>query len=97
MGVPVITFPGKTFAGRHACSHLTNAAYPQFVADDLHGYVELAIQWSTRLNELAAIRAGMREQVRRSPLCDARRFAGDFLSLLKHAWQSRCEGQPASA
>ena len=57
-----------------------NAGYSQFVANDLHGYVELAIQWSTRLNELAAIRAGMREQVCRSPLCDAPRFARDFLN-----------------
>jgi protein O-GlcNAc transferase len=88
MGVPVITFPGNTFAGRHTTSHLMNAGYPQFVAKDLPGYVELAVQWANRLDELAEIRAGMREQVRKSPLCDAPRFAKDFLNVMEQAWRS---------
>jgi protein O-GlcNAc transferase len=83
MGVPVITYPGKTFAGRHSTSHLTNAGYPQFIADDEFGYVELAVRWTSDLLSLAAIRANMREQMRRSPLCDAARFAGDFLQIIE--------------
>jgi protein O-GlcNAc transferase len=96
MGVPVITFPGKTFAGRHAYSHLMNAGYPQFVADDLSDYIDLATQWATRLEELAALRSGMRDQVRRSPLCDGPRFARDFLALVEHAWASRCGASAAA-
>lgn len=87
MGVPVITFPGKTFAGRHATSHLTNAGYPQFVAKDAAEYVGLAIHWSNRLDELAAMRANMREQMQRSPLCDARQFAHDFVRVIEQACQ----------
>jgi protein O-GlcNAc transferase len=86
MGVPVITYPGRTFAGRHAVSHLTNAGYGQFVAADAAGYVELAVRWAQRLPELAAIRARMREQVRQSPLCDAGGFARDLLAVLRQAW-----------
>jgi predicted O-linked N-acetylglucosamine transferase (SPINDLY family) len=89
MGVPVITFPGKTFAGRHSVSHLTNAGYPQFIAADAAGYVDLAVQWTSRLDELAVIRSQMREQVRNSPLCDAPRFARDLLAVLEAAWESR--------
>jgi protein O-GlcNAc transferase len=87
MGVPVVTWPGKTFAGRHATSHLMNAGYGQFVAQDSAGYAELAVQWASQLNELAAIRSQMRERVRQSPLCDAPQFALDFLSLLHRAWK----------
>jgi protein O-GlcNAc transferase len=89
MGVPVITFPGRIFASRHSLSHLTNAGYPQFVANDPAGYVELAVEWANRLDELARIRSTMRDQVRQSLLCDAPRFAHDFLSVLTEACGSR--------
>lgn len=82
MGVPVITFPGRTFAGRHSVSHLTNAGYPQFIAADQARYIELAIDWAGRLTDLADIRAQMRDQVRHSPLCDAPQFASCLLTLL---------------
>jgi protein O-GlcNAc transferase len=89
MGVPVITYPGKTFASRHSVSHLSNAGYSQFIASDADQYVKLAVSWAHRLDELAVLRAQMREQVRLSPLCDARRFADDFLALISNACASR--------
>jgi protein O-GlcNAc transferase len=85
MGVPVITCPGPTFAGRHSTSHLTNAGYSQFVAQNTQGYIELAVQWANQLDELASLRSQMRAQVRQSPLCDAPRFARDFLAILSEA------------
>jgi predicted O-linked N-acetylglucosamine transferase (SPINDLY family) len=94
---PVITFPGLTFAGRHSTSHLTNAGYPQFIAQDVNGYVELAVQWANRLDELSAIRKQLREQMAKSPLCDAPRFASDLISLLHHVRESRGSGNIASS
>jgi protein O-GlcNAc transferase len=96
MGVPVITYPGGTFAGRHSVSHLTNAGFGQFVAADAAHYVELAVQWANRLDEIAQIRCAMRDQVCRSPLCDAPLFAKDFLAVLRQAWESCCHQQAAS-
>src|SRR5262249_39246260 len=89
MGVPVITFPGRSFASRHATSHLSNSGYGQFVANDQTDYVELAVQWASRIDELAAIRAQMRDQVRGSTLCDGPTFAHDLLTLLRQAMQER--------
>jgi protein O-GlcNAc transferase len=89
MGVPVITWPGQTFAGRHSTSHMANAGYGQFVADDMAGYVELAAEWASRIDELAAIRAAMREQMSRSRLCDGPTFARNLLALLRHAWEEK--------
>jgi protein O-GlcNAc transferase len=88
MGVPVVTFPGSTFAGRHTTSHLTNAGYGQFIAGDWPGYIGTAVEWASRLEELASLRSQMREQVRGSPLCDAPRFAADFYTVLTAAFQS---------
>ncbi|HEY2414932.1 MAG TPA: tetratricopeptide repeat protein [Pirellulaceae bacterium] len=82
MGVPVITWPGKTFAGRHATSHLTNAGLEQFIARDQSEFVSMSIDWANRLDELAVIRSTMRDQMIQSPLCDAQTFAADFLVLL---------------
>lgn len=85
MGVPVVCSPGRGFASRHSTSHMTNAGYGQFVAENLAAYVELAVNRVHRLDELATLRAGMREQVAGSPLCDGPRFAKDFLTLLTRA------------
>ena len=78
MGVPVVTFPGRTFAGRHSTSHLTNSGYGQFIAMDLAGYIELAVDWANRIDELVPIRPQMRDQMQLSPLCDVSRFIADF-------------------
>ena len=93
-GVPVVTTPGQTFAGRHALSHLTNAGYEQFVARDGTSYVDLAVEWAGRLDQLALVRAEMRQRVRASLLCDASLFARDFLSLVGGAWQERRRDNP---
>jgi protein O-GlcNAc transferase len=82
MGVPVVTFPGQTFAGRHSTSYLTTADHPEFIAKDAAGYVELAVEWAQRIEELAKLRAQMREQIRATLLCDAKQFASDFLEIL---------------
>jgi len=82
MGVPVITWPGNTFAGRHATSHLTNAGYKRFIVRNRQEYIGLAVDWANRLNELAIVRANMRGHLSESPLCDAPRFAADFLATL---------------
>jgi predicted O-linked N-acetylglucosamine transferase (SPINDLY family) len=87
MGVPVITCPGSTFASRHSLTHATNAGLGQFVARDFEHYVDLAAAWAGDLEGLAALRAGMRAQVSASPLCDARRFAGNFQRLLRDVWR----------
>jgi protein O-GlcNAc transferase len=83
MGVPVITFPGQTFAGRHSTSHLANAGFGQFIAADWKGYVKLALDWAAQPTALAQIRAEMRQRVRNSPLCDCRAFAPELLTLLR--------------
>ncbi len=83
MGVPVVTWPGKTFAGRHATSHLTTAGMPQFIADSREGYIDLAVTWASRTGQLATIRSTLREQMRSSPLCNAPHFAHNLLGLLQ--------------
>ena len=85
MGVPVITWPGKTLAGRHSTSHLTTAGFPQFVAADREGYIDIGVEWAKKRDELANLRATMRDTMRGSSLCDAKQFAADLLEVLRAA------------
>jgi predicted O-linked N-acetylglucosamine transferase (SPINDLY family) len=87
MGVPVITCPGATFAGRHALSHLSNAGLPELVARDQEDYIRRAVELAGDRPRLAELRRGLRARVAASPLCDGRRFAGNLLQALQGAWQ----------
>jgi predicted O-linked N-acetylglucosamine transferase (SPINDLY family) len=83
MGVPVITCPGATFAGRHSLSHLSNAGLGELVAGDLSEYAGRAVELAGDLPRLAALRGTLRPQVAGSPLCDGNRFAANLMALLR--------------
>jgi predicted O-linked N-acetylglucosamine transferase (SPINDLY family) len=89
MGVPVVTFVGETFAGRQSLTHLANVGLSDLAATDSGRFVEIASALAGDLERLAALRAGLRERVARSPLCDGPRFADNLLMLLRTVWQKR--------
>jgi predicted O-linked N-acetylglucosamine transferase (SPINDLY family) len=90
MGVPVITCPGETFASRHSLSHLSNVGLTETVAADHRDYVDRAVALTHDLPRLAGIRARLRDQMARSPLCDGPRFAGHFTTLTRDVWRQWC-------
>lgn len=83
MGVPVITFPGDTFASRHSLSHLSNAGFPQFAATDQNDYARKALNLIGNPKSLALLREEMRDTVSASPLCDLDAYADDFVAAIK--------------
>jgi protein O-GlcNAc transferase len=93
MGVPTITLPGETFASRHSASHLSNVGLADWITNSLEDYVEAAVTRANDIPALAQLRSGLREQVRRSPLCDAPRFGVSFGYALRQAWQAWCISQ----
>jgi predicted O-linked N-acetylglucosamine transferase (SPINDLY family) len=88
MGVPTITWQGPTFASRHAASYLANAGYHQFIANDADQFVEVALDWANRLDELAALRLQARATMKASAVCDARAFAADLLTIFETIHQA---------
>lgn len=97
MGVPVITYPGPTFAGRHSASHLTHAGLPELVADSWEKYEQLAVELASDIENLSTIRQGLRQQLKGSPVCDYRRFAKHFTNAMRAIWQRYCEGKAPAA
>lgn len=97
MGVPVVTLPGPTFAGRHSASHLINAGMPELVVSTWDEYRERVVELASDLDSLATIRQHLRQVLLESPVCDASRFAKHFTDAMRAIWQRYCEGrQPAA-
>ncbi|HEX8542325.1 MAG TPA: tetratricopeptide repeat protein [Pseudomonas sp.] len=97
MGVPVVTLPGPTFAGRHSATHLVNAGLPELVVSNWDEYRERVIGLSKDLKSLSSIRTHLRDVLMRSPVCDSSRFATHFSTAMRAIWQRYCEGRPTAA
>jgi predicted O-linked N-acetylglucosamine transferase (SPINDLY family) len=70
MGVPVITLAGTTFVERMSMAMAHFAGLEELVAEDTSGYVGRSIRLARDLTRLTALRAGLRERLLASPLCD---------------------------
>jgi protein O-GlcNAc transferase len=86
MGVPTLTLAGDSLLARQGASLLTAAGLPDWIAADEDEYVAKAVAFASDLERLAALRAGLREQVLPSPLFDAPRFARNFEDALWGMW-----------
>ncbi|UEM40935.1 peptide-binding protein [Pectobacterium aquaticum] len=97
MGVPVVTLPGPTFAGRHSASHLVNAGMPELVANDWEQYINITVGMANDLDSLGVIRQHLRDILLSSPVCDGKRFAKNFSDAMRAIWQRHCEGKAPEA
>jgi predicted O-linked N-acetylglucosamine transferase (SPINDLY family) len=74
MGVPVITTPGPTFAGRVAASMLSAIGLSELIAPSLSVYEARALELARDAGALAATRAKLKANRARFPLFDTARF-----------------------
>jgi predicted O-linked N-acetylglucosamine transferase (SPINDLY family) len=88
MGVPTLTVAGDTLLARQGASLLTAAGLGDWVTTGEEDYISQAAALANDLPKLATLRAGLRGQVRVSPLYDARRFARNFEEALWGMWQT---------
>src|SRR6185295_5530343 len=85
-GVPVVSLAGRTAVGRAGVSILSNAGMPELVAQSEEQYVQLATALAADWPRLAALRAGLRDRLRRSPLMNAPRFTHNLESAFRQMW-----------
>lgn len=97
MGVPVITLPGPTFAGRHSATHLFNAGMPELITHDWDEYIARAQGLANDLQSLATIRSHLRRILLESAVCNGEKFAGHLADALRAIWQRYCEGKTPAA
>lgn len=97
MGVPTLTFEGATLASRSSAAILRHAGLPQFIAADAAALAPLAADWMRRIDELAALRAGLRARLAAAPQRDARRVVEGLADALRWMWRRHCSGKPPIA
>ncbi len=91
MGVPVIGLAGDRHQARVTASLLAAVGLDELLADSVDGYVEIAASLASDRERLRSLRAGMRERVAGSMLCDGPGFAGRFERAVREVWRGWCD------
>jgi predicted O-linked N-acetylglucosamine transferase (SPINDLY family) len=97
MGVPVVALRGDRHSARMTASVLTATGLSDWIAESREEYVEIAVRRARDVSGLATLRAGMRDRIAASPLCDAAAFTRALEDAYRLMWRRWCAGRPAVA
>jgi predicted O-linked N-acetylglucosamine transferase (SPINDLY family) len=97
MGVPVVSLRGDRFTGRVSESILSTVGLPDLVVADEDAYIARAVALAQDLPRLAELRAGLRQRVVASPLCDAPRFTRNLEAAYREMWRQWCKTREIAA
>ncbi len=93
MGVPVLTLPGQRFTSRHSAAHLTAIGLENWIARDHADYIARAVELSRDREALSQLRAGLRDRMARSALCDGRSMARQVEAIYQDLWADLLDGR----
>jgi predicted O-linked N-acetylglucosamine transferase (SPINDLY family) len=92
MGAPVVSRAGRHGFSRSGASILNAIGLPELVATSDADYLQVAVALATDRSRLGALRRGLRDRMRASPLLDARGFMRDLEGAYRQAWREHCAG-----
>ncbi len=90
MGAPVVTLMGERPASRVGGSLLHEIGMPDLIADNAGDFVAIASDLARDIARLSKLRTGMRDRLKRTPLRDERRFAGEIEATYRNLWHRWC-------
>jgi protein O-GlcNAc transferase len=93
MGVPVLVRAGDRYVAHMGESILHNAGLSDWIAADATDYAGRGARLASDLEALAALRAGLRTRMLRSPLFDAPHFARSLEDAFRGMWSIWCAAQ----
>jgi predicted O-linked N-acetylglucosamine transferase (SPINDLY family) len=93
MGVPVVTFNGRTAVGRGGASVLSNLSLRDLIGADEREYFSIAVRMAKDAEALASMRQTLRERMQSSALVNAPQFAAEIETAYRRIWQAWCERQ----
>jgi len=91
MGVPTLLLRGSRppFI-RHGENYLEQLGLGDWIADTLEEYLDKAVDFGSNLQRLAELRAGLRQQMASSSICDTVGFTRDLEEAYNHVWLTTC-------
>jgi predicted O-linked N-acetylglucosamine transferase (SPINDLY family) len=92
-GVPLVTCPGDTFAGRVAASALMAHGVPELIAGSLAVYEELALSIARDPRKAAALKAKILHHRNTHALFDTARFTRHLERAYRGMWQRHRRGE----
>jgi len=93
-GLPVLTCPGSTFAGRVGASLLRAVGLPELIVDDLRAYEAHALDLARHPQRLAELRAKLETNRLRAPLFDTAGYARALECAYATMWERHATGRP---
>jgi predicted O-linked N-acetylglucosamine transferase (SPINDLY family) len=93
MGVPVVTWAGKTVSSRWAATSLAPLGLTDFIADSPESYVELAVAKASDLESLSRLRASLRTRMATSEFGDGARYCRAVEAAYVEMWERWCREQ----
>ena len=93
VGLPVLTYSGRTFAGRVAGSLLHAIGMPELVTDSLTDYEALAIKLSSDRAFLSEYKQRLERNRHTHPLFDTARFARGIEAAYTKMWETYESGE----
>ncbi len=90
MGAPIVTLSGDRFACRTTASILTAVDLPELVVSTPVDYINEAVRLASEPKTLSTLRAGLRDHMRRSTLCDGPAFTRNLEQAYRHMWKEFC-------
>lgn len=95
LGVPVISLAGEAFQSRAGLSLLSTVGLPELVARNSAEYLAIAGDLAQDQERLQRLRAGLRDSMRRSPLCDAPAYTRALEDVYRGIWRAWCASAAA--
>jgi len=90
MGVPIITLAGNMHASRVGVSLLSNVGLKDLIAETSDEYIDIAVKLASDTARLRSLRERLRDMMKHSPLCDAKRFTANLEKCYREVWEKWC-------
>ena len=94
MGVPTLTIAGPTPASRQGSAIMRQLGLDAFIASDAADFTAKGAYWADHFDELARVRATLRERWQHAPIRDPDAVYAALSAALRRMWTRWCTGLP---